>query len=176
MIYLPLHHISPSLPPQEEKLPHSSLSSSSATGSDITHCDTPAQPDSASTASFDTACEEAPPTCPAPPVVMVTDAQKAAVLQQEEGMEAGSLASRKRRTAGVPSLPAPLVLPTPLKGRGEAPPPVLTQEEGGNKSQQKVAFPGNSQEKKRRGKEKKKGVASLCTVAASQRRAPDDVR
>lgn len=167
MIYLSLHHISPSLRSQEEKLPHSSSSSSSATGSDVTHCDTPVQPDSASTASFVTSCEEAPPTCPAPPVVMETDAQKAAVLLQDEGMEAESLASRKRRTVGVPSLPPPLVLPTPL--------PVLTQEEGGNKSQQRAAFPGHGQEKKRRGKEKK-GVTSLWTVAANQRRAPHAVR
>lgn len=154
MIFLSLHHISPSLRSQEEKLPHSSSSSSSATGSDITPWDTPAQPDSTSTASFVTACEEAPPTCPAPAVVMVTDAEKAAALLQDEGPEAS-----RKRTVGVPT-----------------PPPVLTQEEGGNKGQQRAAFPGNSQAKKRRGREKKKGVASLCAVAANQRRAPDDVR
>lgn len=81
---------------------------------------------------------------------MATDAQKAAVLQDE------GTVSRKRRKVGVPSLAAPLV------------PPFLREEEkGGNKGQQKVAFPGNRKEKKK------------CAdgVVANQRRAAgDDVR
>lgn len=95
------------------------------------------EPDSTSTASFVTACEGAPPTGPVSPVAMATEAQKAAVLQ-DEGMVSGSLVSRKRRKGGVPSLAAPLV------------PPFLREEEkGANKSQQKVAFPGNRKEKKK---------------------------
>lgn len=85
---------------------------------------------------------------------MATDAQKAAVLQ-DEGMVSGSLVSKKRRKVGVPSLTAPLV------------PPFLREEEkGGNKGQQKVAFPGNRKEKKK------------CAdgMVANQRRAAGDVR
>ncbi|XP_056879350.1 protein-methionine sulfoxide oxidase mical3b-like isoform X2 [Takifugu flavidus] len=126
----------PEVESSDEKLLPTSPSISSAAGSDVTHCDTPVQPDSTSTASFVTACEGAPPTGPASPVAMATDAQKAAVLQ-DEGMVSGSLVSRKRRKVGVPSLTAPLV------------PPFLREEEkGGNKNQQ-VAFPGNRKEKKK---------------------------
>lgn len=108
------------------------------------------EPDSTSTASFVTTCEGAPPTGPASLVAMATDAQKAAALQ-DEGMVSGSLASRKRRKVGVPSLS-----------------PFLREEEGGgNKSQQKVAFPGNR-------KEKKKCADGM--VANQRRAAGDDVR
>lgn len=86
---------------------------------------------------------------------MATDAQRAAVLQ-DEGTLSGSLVSRKRRKVGVPSLTAPLV------------PPYLREEEkGGNKGQQKVAFPGNR-------KEKKKCADGM--VANQRRAAGDDVR
>lgn len=81
------------------------------------------EPDSTSTASFVTACEGGPPTAY---VAMVTDAQKAAVLQ-DEGTVSGSLVSRKRRKVGVPS----------------------PEEKGSNKSQQKVAFRGNCKEKRK---------------------------
>lgn len=76
---------------------------------------------------------------------------------------------------GVPSLPPPLLLPSPLKGGGgapgETPPPVLREEEKGvKKPRQKAAFPGNT-------KEAKKCVASVYRGVANQRRAPgDDVR